>query len=207
MKLLVSKVWFVLVNLNTIESGTTSSFKDVQGSTIFWFLYLMIMNLVYWKRLSLASSPAHSLLLKISWKTFICHLTYSFSVRVCSSFHVHVSFLKILRHYSVLVQVRVECCSCIRSPGIFHTVAWYNVVANSGYKGITLKYTYAPYTAKFMNAGSGKVRVYIHAEVFCWPSKFIAFIDLFKFALGPVLCNMFHTMKFHPSLLNSRNAS
>lgn len=35
MKLLVSKVWFVLVNLSTIENSTTSSFKNVQGSTIF----------------------------------------------------------------------------------------------------------------------------------------------------------------------------
>lgn len=71
MKLLVSKDWFVLVNLNTSENSTTSSFKDVQGSTIFWFLYLMIMNLVYWKHLWLASSPAYNVLLKISWKSFI----------------------------------------------------------------------------------------------------------------------------------------
>lgn len=34
-KLLVSKVWFVLVNLSIIENSTTSTFKDVQGSTIF----------------------------------------------------------------------------------------------------------------------------------------------------------------------------
>jgi len=47
-----------------------------------------------------------------------------------------------------------------------HAVAWCNVVANSGYKGVTLKYTYARYTAKFVNTGIGNVRVYAHAEVF-----------------------------------------
>lgn len=88
MKLLVSKVWFVLVNLNTIENSTISSFKDVQGSTIFWFLYLMIVNLLYWKHLSLASSSTYSVLLKLGWKTSLCHLVYSFSVSGRSSFHV-----------------------------------------------------------------------------------------------------------------------
>ena len=34
----------------------------------------------------------------------------------------------------------------------------------------------------------------------------LRFTDLYKLALGPILY-MFHSMKFHPSLLNSRNTS
>lgn len=88
-KSLVSQLWFVLANLNTIENST-SSFKDVQGSTIFWFLCLMIMTLVYWKRSSLASSPAYNVLLKRSRKFVVLYmpslLVHAHLVMLCAFF-------------------------------------------------------------------------------------------------------------------------
>lgn len=71
MKLLVSKVWFVLVNLSTIENSTTSSFKNVQGSTIF---LIPLLDDNEFCLLKMLVSPTYSVLLKIIRKTFICHL-------------------------------------------------------------------------------------------------------------------------------------
>lgn len=122
MKLLVSKVWFVLVNLSTIENST-SSFKDVQGSTIFWFPHLMIT--IFFKPLSLASSPTYSVLLKIIWKTFICHIIWNRNTFLFACVQPLV-FYTFSSENIMVPQCTLSCMSWILFPyslsWIFHAV-------------------------------------------------------------------------------------
>lgn len=113
-----------------------------------------------------------------------------------------------------IFQYELHLVSCFHSPSFLHAVAWCNVLSNSEYWGTYIKicsctiHNLCHYSAKFMNIRQWKTyftHLFRSSIDLTGSLPLLRFIDLYKLALGPSSCNMFHAMKFYPSLKKSRN--